>query len=61
METTLDTIHSPSSSASSPSPSTPARRGRWGGRLVTGVPVLFLAFDVAIKLVDPPMVAQASA
>jgi DoxX-like family len=55
METTLDSIHSPSSSA------TQARRGRWGARLLTGVPVLFLAFDVAIKLVDPPMVAQASA
>jgi hypothetical protein len=34
---------------------------RWGARVVTGIPVLFLAFDIAIKLIDPPMVAQASA
>ena len=55
METTLDSIHSPSSLK------TQVRRDRWGARLLTGVPVLFLAFDVAIKLVDPPMVARASA
>jgi DoxX-like family len=36
---------------------TPAR---WTGRVITAVPVLFLAFDVAIKLIDPPMVAKAS-
>jgi len=57
METTLDSIH-PAATASS---TTPARRGRWAGRIATGIPVLFLAFDVAIKLIDPPMVAQTSA
>jgi hypothetical protein len=36
----------------------PARR--WGARVLTGIPVLFLAFDAAIKLVDPPFVAEAS-
>jgi len=55
METTLDSIHHPSS------PATHAPRGRWGARLLTGVPAVFLAFDVALKLVDPPIVAQTSA
>ena len=54
METTFDSIRS------TPSSEVPARRRR-GARLVTGIPVLFLAFDVAIKLVNPPMVAEASA
>lgn len=40
----------------------PARtRTRWTARIVTGVPVLFLAFDVAIKLIGGPMVDEASA
>lgn len=54
METTFDTLRSPTAAAR-------PRQGRWGGRLVTGVPVLFLAFDAAIKLADIPAVAQASA
>ena len=39
---------------------TPSTPSRWGARIVTGIPVLFLAFDVAIKLIDPPAVAEAS-
>jgi hypothetical protein len=54
METTLDAIRrTPSASAQA--------RGRWGARLLTAIPVLFLAFDVAIKLIDIPAVAEASA
>lgn len=52
MDTTLDTI--------APSPAT-TRPRRWPGRVITAVPVLFLAFDVAIKLADVPAVAEASA
>lgn len=52
LTTKFDSIASPSAVAA------PARR-RWAARLLTGVPVLFLAFDVVIKLLDPPMVAEA--
>jgi hypothetical protein len=34
---------------------------RWAARVLTGIPALFLAFDVAIKFADPPMVAEATA
>jgi DoxX-like family len=33
---------------------------RWGGRILTGLPVLFLAFDVAIKLAHPQFVTEAN-
>jgi hypothetical protein len=36
-------------------------RTRWAARIVTGLPVLFLAFDVAIKLIGGRMVDEASA
>ena len=49
MQTTLDAM---------PIPST--HLARWAGRLLTGIPVLFLAFDVAIKLLHHPSVAEAS-
>ncbi|MDB4957924.1 MAG: hypothetical protein JWO36_5493 [Myxococcales bacterium] len=52
METTLDTIHVTAS---------PTAGRRWGGRILTGIPVLFLAFDSAIKFIQPPEVAEASA
>jgi len=54
MEITAAKIHS-----ASPTMTRAARR--WPGRVITGIPVLFLAFDVVIKLIDPPMVAAASA
>jgi hypothetical protein len=38
----------------------PAARTRWTARVLTGIPVLFLAFDVAIKLAGIPEVAEAS-
>jgi hypothetical protein len=34
---------------------------RWGGRILTGLPVLFMALDAVIKLVHIPEVAEASA
>jgi hypothetical protein len=46
--------------ASIPTPATTAR-GRWTARIVTGLPVLFLAFDVVLKIASPPVVAEASA
>lgn len=53
METTLD---------STPIPSIPhpASRARWGGRVLTAVPVMFLVFDAAMKVANHPMVAEAS-
>ena len=51
MDTTLDAI------ATSPATSTPRR---WPGRVITAIPVLFLAFDVAIKFANPPAVTEAS-
>jgi len=46
--------------ALTPKPAT-SQPKRWGGRILTGIPVLFLAFDVAIKFADVPEVAAASA
>jgi hypothetical protein len=39
----------------------PITRSGWGARILTAVPVLFLTFDVIIKLVAPGPVAEASA
>jgi len=33
---------------------------RWIGRVLSGIPVLFLSFDAAVKLLNLPMVAEAS-
>jgi hypothetical protein len=41
-------------------PSVPTARARWGARVLTALPVLFLLFDVAIKLSAHPAVAEAS-
>jgi hypothetical protein len=37
------------------------KSSRWAGRVVSGLAVAFLAFDVAIKLVHPAFVSEASA
>jgi len=37
------------------------KRKLWAARIITGVPVLFLAFDIAIKFLGGDMVAEASA
>lgn len=34
---------------------------RWAGRILTALPVLFLAFDAAMKLVAPAAILEASA
>ena len=54
MDTTLDSIRT-----ASPASATVAPR-RWPGRVLSGIPAAFLAFDVAIKLVNPPFVTEAS-
>jgi hypothetical protein len=54
MDTTLDSIRTASAASTAPT----ARR-RWPGRVLTGLPVAFLAFDVAFKLANPPAVAEA--
>src|SRR5262249_49621686 len=41
-------------------PATTTKPRRWPGRVITAIPVLFLAFDVAIKFANPPAVAEAS-
>jgi len=43
-----------------PSPSTSAAR-RWTARIVTAIPVAFLAFDAIVKLLHPAFVGEASA
>jgi DoxX-like family len=35
-----------------------SKRARWGGRLLSGIPALFLAFDAAIKLADLEPVSE---
>jgi hypothetical protein len=42
------------------STTTASSKRKWTARIVTAIPVLFLVFDVAIKLINPPMVAKAS-
>jgi hypothetical protein len=55
MDATLDTI------APAPAPaSTTSKIRRWPGRVLTGIPVAFLAFDVAIKFAQPVAVAEAT-
>jgi hypothetical protein len=54
METTLD------SRPISPAMIAVGSRTRWGGRVLTAVPVSFLLFDATIKVVGHPAVAEAS-
>jgi hypothetical protein len=56
METTLDATLITANATTT----NPTRAARWIGRVLTGIPVLFLAFDIAIKLVGIPAVAEAS-
>ena len=56
MATTLDSIRTTSPASAT---ATTASR-RWPGRVLSGIPAAFLAFDVAIKLVNPPFVTEAS-
>lgn len=54
MDTTLDTI-------APAAVSTASKTRRWPGRVLTGIPVAFLAFDVVIKFAQPVAVAEATA
>jgi hypothetical protein len=54
MQATLDATLIPATAT------TPTKATRWTGRVLTGIPVLFLAFDVAVKLAGIPAVAEAS-
>ena len=42
-------------------PAAPSTRTRWAGRVLTGIAVLFLAFDTAIKFVVSPQAVEATA
>jgi hypothetical protein len=53
MEAILDSAPAPLASSSSRS-----ARARWGGRILSGIPALFLLADGAMKLVNPPPVAE---
>jgi hypothetical protein len=53
MEATLDPVLTAPPSAST--------RAQWAGRVLSGLPVLFLALDGVMKLVAPPPVIEASA
>jgi hypothetical protein len=62
-DSTLSTPSTPSRSVPSPAPFEPiavTRRARIAGRIISALPVLFLTFDVCIKLTDLPMVREAS-
>ena len=59
MQATLDTTAIPTSSTRSTTGSSTS--ARWAGRVLTGLPVAFLVFDVAIKLIGHPAVAEGSA
>jgi hypothetical protein len=58
MATTLDSIRT-TSPASATTTATAAPR-RWPGRVLSGIPAAFLAFDAAIKLAGPAFVTEAS-
>lgn len=60
MDTALASLPAARAASPSTSSSTAAPR-RWPGRVLTGLPAVFLAFDVAVKFIDPPEVAAASA
>ena len=54
MDTTLDSI----APAAAP---TASKTRRWPGRVLSGIPVAFLVFDVIIKFAQPVAVAEATA
>jgi hypothetical protein len=48
------------SAAVTPAAATPSARTRWAGRVLSGLPALFLAFDGVIKVLNLQPVAEAS-
>ena len=59
METTSDATSLGSESVKSSDPSTPSRR-LWAGRIIGGLPALFLLTDGAMKLFKPDVVVEAT-
>lgn len=57
MDTTLDSTRTASPATTAPAAAAPRR---WPGRVVSGIPAAFLAFDAAIKLANPAFVTEAS-
>jgi hypothetical protein len=55
---TIDQAHSPQFAAIA---SAPSGRRVWTGRVLTGLPLLFLTWDGAVKLLAIPQVVEASA
>lgn len=55
----MDNTMNPALLKRGPTPTT--NRARWIGRGLSGLPILFLTFDAAIKLLNRPEVAEASA
>ena len=53
MDTTIDAL-------TPEAPKSTTTRAAWAGRVLSGLPVLFLIFDVTIKLIGHPAVAEAS-
>jgi hypothetical protein len=42
-------------------PTAPSPAKRWTGRILAGLPLLFMAWDASVKLIQIPMVVEASA
>jgi hypothetical protein len=47
--------------ATAASHSTPSNKARWAGRVMTGLAVLFLAFDATIKILELPPAVEGTA
>jgi hypothetical protein len=47
--------------APSATPTAPSSGKRWTGRILAGLPLLFMAWDATVKLIQIPMVVEASA
>ena len=60
MATTLDSIRAASTATSIATSTAASGPRRWPGRVLTGIPAAFLAFDAAIKLAHPSFVVAAS-
>jgi uncharacterized membrane protein YphA (DoxX/SURF4 family) len=59
--TTASVLSTPTALAPSSSPaSSPSRSRLWLGRVLTGLPVLFIAFDGLMKFMDLPQVVEAT-
>lgn len=56
----FSTPASPSPANSNSSAAQPPRKRLWAGRVLTGVPLLFLAFDGIVKFLNVPGVVEAS-